>query len=155
MKSNTFVLLCTLVILVLSVSLGAQSTGNQGNYDEVYSEGVRDGNLAAKTNYWWGVGSLCTGCTIGGVMPVTLGWGIPLVTAAAGSIPIIAAAVTTPTPDSYMMMAMGNKDPQYSQGFQQGYGSKQKQKNISSATTGMALAVVISIGTVLFLSLPD
>jgi hypothetical protein len=85
-------------------------------------------------------------------MPVSLGWGIPLVTAAAGSIPIIAAAATTPQPSPMMMMAMGNKDPQYTSGFLQGYGESQKSKNVTSATLGMGLAVAISIGTILLLS---
>ncbi len=152
MKKSMLILLVTLAILTLSVSMGAQAAGSQGNYDEAYGEGLRDGTLAASTNAWWGAGSLCTGCLVGGVMPVSLGWGIPLVTAAAGSIPIIAAAATTPQPSPMMMMAMGNKDPQYTSGFLQGYGESQKSKNVTSATLGMGLAVAISIGTILLLS---
>jgi len=98
-----------------------------------YNDGFSMGSMSASSGAWWGVGSLVAGCCVGGVMPVSLGWGVPLVSAAAGSIPIAVAAAGNPQPQPIMLMTMEQKGPDYINGFRAGYSQAQKKKNVSSA----------------------
>jgi len=163
MKQFLFVA-AVFMLLCLCSPLFSQYGDNNGaenpattlvNNNPTYNDGYRMGMASASPSPWWGVGSLVSGCCVGGLMPVSLGWGVPLVSAAAGSIPILVAAAGNPSPNPVMIMTMESKGPDYISGFKVGYGESKKKKNISSATVGMGISVALAIGAVLLIQAND
>ncbi len=116
-----------------------------------YADGYNLGMMSAGSSTWYGVGSLVTGCCVGGLMPASMGWGVPLVTAAAGSIPMIVAATGNPQPQPVLLMSMEGKGQDYVNGFRTGYSQAKKHKNISSSAVGLGVAVGLAIGAVVLL----
>lgn len=148
---TVFVLLASCMVPVFSQTTSNNVIATANPPMGTYAEGFNLGSMSAGSSTWYGVGSLVSGCCVGGLMPADMGWGVPLVSAAAGSIPIIAAAVSTPQPQPYMVMSMESKGPDYINGFRDGYSKAKKSKNMSTAALGMGLSVAIAIGTVVLI----
>lgn len=149
-----------IAIMVLLSCIAAPLFSQTAVYDVVpaatpltatYNDGFNMGSMSASGGTWWGVGSLVAGCCVGGVMPVSLGWGVPLVSAAAGSIPIAVAAAGNPQPQPVMLMTLEQKGPDYINGFRAGYSQAQKKKNVSSAAIGMGISVALAVVAVLII----
>lgn len=154
----TIVLMTALYVLPLYSQydvISPEPQSDTGSAQNDYSEGFDVGTMAATSNYWWGASSCVTGCCVGGVMPVTMGWSIVAVTAAAGSIPLLVAAAGNPQPDYLMMHSVKDQSTDYQLGFKQGYTKSKKKKNIESATLGMGLAVFGAVAAILLIQSND
>ncbi len=119
-----------------------------GNTIGTYDEGYKLGLSSSDSSVWWGVSSVVSGCCVGGMMPVSLGWGVPLVSAGAGSIPILVASMGDPSPNPVLLIMMEHKGPEYTKGFKAGYSKSKKDKNITAATWGMVISVALAVATI-------